>query len=220
VSLPLDGRVTARSSVSSLLHSLKTFVCRQVTFTFPLFCISSLFLYSSLKCFSALKKVFIPAISVTAHCASLISYNLFLYTSLIVLFFFSFLYILLILLCQSCIFILSKTDPSLESLFPFLFSFYFNSVDNIERYISDGQFYFFIQPHSSLHISYCIRTGCYVLNIVSKWFTCASTNVNKLQLMLQKCFTIHNQMPFNFRVQNSKLNECVAICTNRGFLLY
>lgn len=74
-----------------LAAQFETFVCRQVTFTFPLFCISRLFLYPSLKRFSALKKVFISAISVIAHCASLISYNLFLYSSLIVLFFFSFL---------------------------------------------------------------------------------------------------------------------------------
>ncbi len=98
----------AWGSISNLLHGFKH-LCRQVNFTFSLFCISYLFLYPSFKCFYALKKVFIPAISVTAYCASVISCNLFLYSSLIVLFFFLFLYILLILLCQSCIFILPKS---------------------------------------------------------------------------------------------------------------
>lgn len=151
----------AWGSISNLLHGFKH-LCRQVNFTFSLFCISYLFLYPSLKCFYALKKVFIPAISVTAYCASVISCNLFLYPSLIVLFFFLFLYILLILLCQSFIFILPKSafwSFSRRIFISFSFWCLLQFCWQYKRIFSCFTI-FFIQPPNSLHIFilylYCI----------------------------------------------------------------
>lgn len=148
--------------------------------TLPSLCSASLIcLYPSLKCFYALKKVFIPAISVTAYCASVISCNLFLYSSLIVLFFLFFSCISCWSSCVNPVFSFCLNllfDPSLEgSLFLFLFGVYFNSVDNIKGYFPASQS-FFIQPPNSLHI-FILYLYCIIYNRIINYHSYHLANV-------------------------------------------